>query len=147
MSIFSTCEKSTRRGRAYFEWLTHPWSPLCLLLSKRYVDRHCSSSTNSLPGGFLTKAARKHSWVFQDKQNEANPREGEEIKTVSSRFPFITLLERFDDFMKQTWDDLFLLVECSDIQGNMGCPGLNKALCRLTCLMKSRISRIDQKGG
>jgi hypothetical protein len=34
----------------------------------------------------------------------------EEIKTVSSRFPFIALLERFDDFMKQTWDDLFLLV-------------------------------------
>ena len=75
---------------------------LCLLLSKRYVDRHCSSSTNLLPGGFPTKAARKHSWVFQEKQNEAYPGEGEEIKTVSSRFPFVALLERFDDFMKHT---------------------------------------------
>ena len=86
-------------------------------------------------------------WVLQKTQNEAPLEEGEEIKTVSSRFLFIALLEWSDNFMKQTWDDLFLLVECNDIQDNMGCSGLNKALCRLTCLTKRHISRINYKRG
>jgi hypothetical protein len=56
------------------------------------VDRHCSPSTDSLPGSFPTKAVRKHSWVLQEKQNEAHPGESEEIKTVSKQFRFSALL-------------------------------------------------------
>lgn len=43
-------------------------------------------SANSLPGGFPTKAAWKHSWVLQEKQHEAHRREDKEIKTVCSAY-------------------------------------------------------------
>ena len=77
---------------------------------ERSLNRHggpvtakLTQTADELASRGLSNQSRLEAFLaLQEKQHEAHRREGEEIKIVSSRFPFTAPLERFDDFLNQS---------------------------------------------